>query len=374
MASRFCAQCGASLLPDARFCTACGSRVGGAGRGRLSAETLSRFAPVAVLGVVLALGALTVALGARSAPPPNVPPPRSQAGAPGMPPGHPAVEVPANVREAIAKLTANAKANPDDGEAWRQLGFVQYRAGQVDPAYLADAAATYEHLLQRDANDLDALRALGNIAYDRDEPQQATGFYRRYLALKPDDLGAQTDLGTMLLASHQIEAALQAYRAVLQTDPNFFQAQFNLALAYRAAGNEAEALAALRRARDIAPDADARTRTETVLAQFSTTPAAGVQAAAEKPGDLRSEVEAIFRAHPITGPRVDRFEWPAPTSLRVVLREFPMEAMPQPVRETFVKRIRSGLGESKTRHGATEALRVELVDAGSGQVMEVITE
>jgi cytochrome c-type biogenesis protein CcmH/NrfG len=373
MESRFCAQCGASLLRDARFCTACGASVGAAPWRRLLADALPRLAPGLVLATVIGLGAITVGLGARWAPPPNVPPPRGQA--PGMPPGHPPVEIPPEVRKAIEKLAANAEANPDDREAWRQLGFVQYRAGQVDPSYLDAAVATYTHLLAGDPNDPDALRALGNIAYDRDDPQTAIDFFRRYLAQKPDDLGVQTDLATMLLATHQIDAALQMYRAVLQADPTFFQAQFNLALAYRATGDQAQALAALRRAHDIAPDANARNRVESVLAQVSGTPVASAATPGTSvAGNLRSEVEAVFRAHPIVGPRVDRIDWPAATELRVVVREFPMEAMPQPVRETFIRRIRGGLGASKTRHGVTDSLRVELVDAGSGQVMEVITE
>ncbi|MGD9763025.1 MAG: tetratricopeptide repeat protein [Candidatus Binatia bacterium] len=372
MSSRFCAQCGASLLPGARFCTACGRRATAAGRGGGGSELLGRYAPALVVGAVLILGALTIGLAARSAAPPNVPPPRTQANAPGMPADHPPLEVPRDVREAIAKLVAKAKANPEDLAAWRQLGFIQYRAGQIDRTYLADAEATYQHLLARDPKDLDALRVLGNIAYDRDQPQQAMSFYRRYLSVKPDDLAVQTDLATMLLASRQVDAAVQGYRAVLQTDPNFFEAQFNLALAYRTAGDDAQALAALRRARDIATDADSRTRVETLLAHLAGTPVPG--AAAPASGDLRTDVEAVFRAHPIAGPRVDRIEWPSATSLRVVLREFPMQGMPQPVRETFVRRIRSGLSESKARHHVDDALRVEIVDAGSGAVMEVITE
>ncbi len=373
MASRFCTQCGASLLRDAHFCAACGAPEGAGSSRPLLGAALSRFAPGLVLATVISLGAITVGLGARSANPPNLPP--SQAGAPGMPPGHPPVEVPAEVRSAIDKLAAHAKANPDDRDAWRQLGFVQYRAGQVDPKYLQEAAATYTHLLAGDPNDLDALRGLGNIAYDRDDPAAAVDFFRRYLAQKPDDLGVQTDLGTMLLASHQNEAALQTYRAVLQADPTFFQAQFNLALAYRATGDQAQALAALIRARDIAPDANARNRVESVLAQVSGTPVASTSTpGANVAGNLRAGVEAVFRAHPIVGPRVDRIDWSGATALRVMLREFPMQAMPQPVRETFIRRIRSGLVDSKARHGVTDPLRVELVDAGNGQVMEVITE
>ncbi len=378
MANRFCTQCGASLLPDARFCTACGQRAGGGGgRVALRGPGLERWAPLVVVGTVIGLGGLAIALGSRSAAPPNVPPPRGQQaqgqGQAGMPEGHPPLEVPEDVRKVIAKMADSAKEKPDDLEVWRQLGFVQYRAGQVDAAYLTDANATYTHVLDKAPDDLDALRALGNIAYDRNDPTRAMEFYRRYLTVKPDDLGIQTDLATMQLAMKQYDAALAGYQAVLRTDPTFFQAQFNLAIAYRAKGDDALALAALRRAREMATDDDTRQRVDQLLAHV-TGEGKEQAGAASGGGDLHSDVEAIFRAHPIAGSRIDRIEWPGDDNARVLLREFPMASMPPMVREKFVDRIRSGLRQAKSDHQVTAAVTVELVDVESGTVMETIAE
>ena len=141
--------------------------------------------------------------------------------------------------------------------------------------YLADAAATYAHVLERQPENLDALRALGNIAFDRNQPDQASEYYRRYLKVKPDDLSVQTDLGTMQLSSQQVDAALKTYQDVLAVDPKFFQAQFNLAIAYRAAGDDAKALAALERARDIAGDDATRQRVNELLAHLKGAPPPG---------------------------------------------------------------------------------------------------
>ena len=390
MANRFCTQCGASLLPEARFCTACGQRIGGAPRVTLRGPGMERWAPLLVVGAVVGLGGLAVALGARSAPPPNVPPPRGQqAQAPGgMPDNHPPLEVPEDVRNVIAKMADAAKGKPDDLEAWRQLGFVQYRAGQVDPKYLDDATATYQHVLDKAPDDLDSIRALGNIAYDRNDPTRAMEFYRRYLKLKPDDLGIQTDLATMMLATKQYDAALEGYQAVLRADPNFFQAQFNLAIAYRAKGEDALALAALRRAREVATDDETKQRVDQLLAHVSSggaAPAPGEgQVAGEGGGgagggagggggDMHSAVEAIFRSHPIAGSRIDRIDWTGDDA-KVVLREFPMASMPPFVRQKFIDRIRTGLRQAKTDHQVTASVTVELVDADSGTVMETIAE
>ena len=370
MPNQFCVQCGAALLPDARFCTSCGAR---AGSGSPAArKPLGRWAPLIVLAAVLAVGGLAVGLGAGGANPPNVPPPRAGAGTTAgaqMPPDHPPVAVPEDVRKVIVRMVEVVKEKPDDLDAWRQLGFVQYRAGQVEPAYLSDATSTYQHILAKVPEDLEALRALGNIAYDRNDPQTAMRHYREYLRLKPDDLGVQTDLGTMLLAAQQFDAAKQAYEAVLIKDPTFFQAQFNLAIAYRSAGDEAKALAALRRARDIASDDETRQRVDALLARVAE------GAGPAKPvGDLRTEVEAVFRAHPIASSRIDRIEWASDQLARVILREFPMDGMPPPVREKFIERIRNGVRDAKGRHQTSAPITIELVDAGGDRVMETVVE
>ncbi len=376
MSNRYCVQCGAALPPDARFCTACGQAVGGvaARPGPRPRPRLERWAPALVVGVVVAIGGIAVGVGSRWANPPNVPPPRTTAapvaGA-AMPADHPPLEVPQDVRDVITKMAEAAKVNPDDLEAWKQLGFVQYRAGQVDAAYLTAATASYEHVLAKAPRDLDALRALGNVAYDREQPQQALDYYRRFLAIEPGDLGIQTDLATMLLATKQVDVALAAYQAVLRTDPTFFQAQFNLALAYRAKGEDALALAALRRAREIAKDDETRQRVDAILAHVE---GGAAPAAAPPAGTLRIDVEAVFRSHPIAGSRIDRIDWPNDAAVRVVLREFPMDGMPAPVRETFVSRLRSGVRAGKRSHQSTAPLTVELVDATSGRVMETFTE
>ena len=43
------------------------------------------------------------------------------------------------------------------------------------------------HVVERDENNLEALRALGNIAFDRKEMRRAIDYYRRYLEIEPDD-------------------------------------------------------------------------------------------------------------------------------------------------------------------------------------------
>jgi tetratricopeptide (TPR) repeat protein len=195
-----------------------------------------------------------------------------------------------------------------------------------------------------------------------------------------------TDMGTMYLAVGDSAKAVEIYQRVLAKDPKFFQAQFNLGLAYRAARDVEQATVALQKAREIAPDEQSRQFLDQLLARgvelppekpADVVPPQANAAVAEQdvaPGGFRGGVESIFRGHSIIGPRLEAVEWPDDQKARVLLRGFPMDQMPEDMREMFAERIRGELKEKKAQNQVTAAVQVELVDADSGQVMDAITE
>ncbi len=376
--SRFCPQCGVEARANAAYCVACGTALGTSTKSAPPAsrdEQTRRFAPLLVVALLVGVCGLAVGIGYRNQPPPNQPLARDGGGAPPdagqqLPSEHPPIEVPENVRKVIDRMTTLAAENPEDMEAWKQLAFVQYRAGQVDPGFLDAAEKSYNHILSRDAKDLDALRGLGNIEYDRNDPATAMGFYKRFLEIEPGNKEVRTDLGTMLLASQQPDEAIRIYQGVLQEDPTFFQAQFNLAIAYRAAAQTDLALAALQRAKEVAPDDESRQRVGALLARVE----GGEGAEAAPQGTLRDAIEAVFRSHPIVGPRIDAFRWESDQKAQVSLREFPMQGMPPMVREKFVERLTSGIRESKNRFQATDRIAIDIVDAASGDTMITVAD
>ena len=255
------------------------------------------------------------------------------------------------------------------------------------------AETSYRHLLEREPDNPDVLRGLGNIAFDQDRDDDAIGFYEKYLKLKPDDLDVQTDLGTMYLSAGKTEQAIQQYQSVLKENPSFFQAQFNLAIAYQTAGETDKVIPALEKARTMAKDDQTRNQVDQVMARVKglPPPAAAAEvagesapAAAEAPkpaaapaaasDTFQGGVEAIFRQHPILGPKVERIEWSGAESAKVYLRDFPMEQMPPDMVSTFTDHLKSQIKEQKDAHKVTAAARVELVDSGSGKVMDTVTE
>jgi len=400
MVDRFCVSCGAKLLPESNFCVECGERQGGSRPARrLSWSSLQRYAPILVVlaGVVVVGGVIAVGVLNPKAPPsvPGRGGPQSSSEMSGkLPEGHPPVAVPEKVKDAIREMAEKADAAPDDLDIWKHLAEVQYRVGQIDPSYLPQAETSYRHLLEREPDNPDVLRGLGNIAFDQDRDDDAIGFYEKYLKLKPDDLDVQTDLGTMYLSAGKTEQAIRQYQAILEQNPSFFQAQFNLAIAYRTAGETDKVIPALEKARTMAKDDQTRSQVDQVMARVKGLPpppavapaAAGESAPAgaevQKPAaapapasdTFQAGVETVFRQHPIIGPKVERIEWSAAESAKVYLRDFPMEQMPPEMVNTFTDRLKSQIKEQKDAHKVTAAARVELVDSGSGKVMENVTE
>jgi len=409
MDKRFCTECGVQGPPDARFCVVCGAKQAGGGASSGPSFSVGRFAPLLVILAVLGIGGVAVWIGTLS---PKTPPATPGRGGPAsasagetLPQGHPPITLPDDVKQAMRDEAARAAAAPDDLQLWNRLGDMQYRAGQVDPAYLADAAASYQHIVDRDPNNLEAIRALGNVAFDQRQPDKAVGYYERYLKAKPDDLGVQTDMATMQMAAGRADDAIRTYENVLKADPKFFQAQFNLAIAYRTSGNVEKSMAALEQARTVAPDPQTQQQVEQVLARLKNEPPAGEAGAgdtsppppmggappAQAPaagaaagqsagapaasgGSFQADAEAVFRQNPVLGAKVQRIEWSGNDSAKVFLRDFPMDQMDEGMQAMFVDRMKTRIKAKKDAYQVTQTARFELVDEPSGRVLGTITE
>jgi Flp pilus assembly protein TadD len=393
MANRFCASCGARLLREASFCVECGERQPGAKAPRVGLSIpVNRYAPVFVVLAVILVGGGAVLYGTMnpkipaSVPRPDAPPAEGSAAAGSLPQGHPPLEIPEQVKQTIRDMAQKATAAPDDMDAWKRLAEVQYRAGQIEHSYLTEAAASYKHVLDHEPDNLDAIRSLGNIAFDQEQSDSAISYYQRYLKLKPDDLSVQTDMATMYLASGKAEQAIEAYEAVLKTNPSFFQAEFNLAIAYRQLGDNGKMMAALEKARTMAPDDASRTQVDQLLARAKGLPppaapppvqeaaAPAAPAAAAPAGTFQADAETVFRGNPILGPKVQRIEWSGADSAKVYVHDFPMDQMGDSMRSMFTDRMRERIKEKKQAHQITAQTTFEVVDGASGRVMDTITE
>jgi cytochrome c-type biogenesis protein CcmH/NrfG len=428
---RFCPQCGAPIVSGARFCVECGENlaaVNSPSDPSSASTTPSSSAPAprapspistasaasippfeapptaigtlapfaAVFGGILAIGVVVTILIMRQMPAqptvqPSAPPPARNTGdsdSRGFPPGHPTVQIPKEALDFINRVTQKAQANSNDLAAWDQLGDVTLRAAAFDPSYYPRAADAFAHVLKLDPENLDALRGMGNIDFDQRKFDQAIAAYEHYLAKKPDDPDVRTDLGTMYLSTSNADQAVSQYRKVLALHPQFFEAAFNLGVAYSQMNQPADAQTALRAALKIAPDADARTRVNQMLASLATAPPAssGTATASSAPppvassnppmavGTFQQSMEQMLRGLPIAGPKVASLQWPSPTKTRVLMDNFPMDQMPPFAANKFMTDLKAGIDQVKTAHQVSGQVEVDICDAASGRVMQTVTE
>jgi cytochrome c-type biogenesis protein CcmH/NrfG len=377
----FCPQCGTKAAAAAKFCIECGTPLVAGAEPRVSHWRPSA-AGSTMLGVFL-VGGLAIWTAILSPVPPRPGPgasprPGAQAAMVSgeLPEGHPktTLPLPAEVKSFISGLDAKAQQNPRDLDAWLKLAQVNARASQLDPTYEEPALVAFRHVVELDPKNVEGLRGLANIYYDRNDHREAIPLYEKYLALRPDDASARTDLGTMYLYGGDAARSIATYQDVIKRNPSFLQAHYNLAVTYHRDGKGQEALAELQIARGLATEDAVRSQIDEMIAGLSGKPAPleAAKAADTSRSPFQGAVEQAFRAHPIMGPRIARFDWQDAGSGRVAVDNFPMAAMPLAVREKFLARLSDNLRAAQETHRVKGPVRVEITD-GSGSVMATVT-
>jgi tetratricopeptide (TPR) repeat protein len=454
---RFCPQCGVPLMAGAKFCAECGCALGGAapgagesGSARGSADR-GRNIPITTAFVIVFLAITVVGLGAAAwimmRTPETV---REQvavgnapgAGAPGLSPGaagsnaaapeqnatanaaaggsqkgslpagHPKIELPTEARTFVDTTEKEARAKPADVAAWNKFGAVAMRAAMFDQTYYAKAEEAYGHVLKLDPDNLDALRGVGDIDYDRQRYDEAIAAYEHYLKKQPDDPEVRTDLGTMYLYTGNADQAVVQYKKVIAANPGFFQAYLNMGIAYAQRNNAEDAVATLKQALALAPDDTTRAQVKELLGRLTGAPPASAPtqgASAEAPStagaaqseaaglpaapastaaqaspsptvapaaakkDFHGAVEQMVRDLPIAGPKVGSVQWAGKFKAKVMMDNFPMDQMPENAKKSFLAELKLKIGKAKKDHHVSSPVAVDFVDSASGRVMETIT-
>jgi tetratricopeptide (TPR) repeat protein len=299
--------------------------------------------------------------------------------------------LPAKAREFVSNLEAQAKKQPNDIAIWNRLGTVALRAALFDASYYRMATDAFGHVLKLDPENLVALRGMGNLDYDQQKYDEAIAAYEHYLKHKPDDPDVQTDLGTMYLYTGNPDQAIKRYQKAISIKPGFFDAYFNMGVAYGAMNNPAQARDALNQALKSAPDADAKSRVNSLLAKLQGGRTSGAQVAsadggtaassgsvanapqsASAPNSFQGQIEAMVRGLPFAGPKVQSVRWDSKNKATVLMNNFPMDAMPPFARQKFLGDLGSGIEGAKKTYHFDGPFVLQIADAASGQVMETV--
>ena len=151
--------------------------------------------------------------------------------------------------QARAALEHHCAENPQDAEAWFNLGMVNIH---LDRADIAEACF-------RTAVTLEPAKAV--IHYNLGKTLQMTGrlaeaeaSYREAVRLNPGPEAFHTNLGIVLLDQERPEEAARCFNQALLIAPRLAEAHYNLGNALRRLGRLDEAEAAFRRTLEIKPD------------------------------------------------------------------------------------------------------------------------
>ena len=355
---RFCSSCGTARVGEATFCTSCGNKFqGGSASGW-------KF-PLIVGAVVLGLSGLAY-FSVKMLVPPKTNPGANAVVATEHDHDHTHMD---DQRLHALEMTA-AQGGP--AEVMQLVGYLLEK-GATDKHYVHEAADQLEKLLATYPNYAFGLRTLGNIYFDLQMAEKAEAYYRRYLSLYPLDANYRTDLGTVLLSKGQIEEAIDQYKQALGIFPDHYHAAFNLSIAYRekkepAKSKEYSDLASNiegRAGKKLAPEIKVPNLPEgtQTVAQKTTAPSAGEGAEATSGSGRYASLESFFRTHEIVGPKMSGFSVKDGVGILLV-RQFPMEAMPPFARTAFDTKVKAQLAKVE---GGDAAL--EIRDGDSGALM-----
>ncbi|HUY69122.1 MAG TPA: tetratricopeptide repeat protein, partial [Alphaproteobacteria bacterium] len=118
---------------------------------------------------------------------------------------------------------------------------------------MPEAEQSYRAVLAADPRHVDALRLLGGLYMQSNEPGRAADCFEQALALAPDHPELLNNLGVALYGQGRREEALARYRQAVRLAPEFGDAIDNLGTTLLACGKPDEAIAWLQRSLQLRP-------------------------------------------------------------------------------------------------------------------------
>ena len=229
---------------------------------------------------------------------------------------------------------------------------------QAEPnsASALEAMRAYQQVLQARPKHAEALIELARLSFEHGVVDRSYAYFERYLELHPEDVSAQVDSALVLVELGQAQLAATRINKLLQSGQNSFQILLAGALAHHLAGNSNRAREIALEAKGKAKDELALSKTNELIKQIENSGKTGSKKAALKQSSPASQIQGVFEAHPILGPKIQGTKWSSSNSFELALENFPVENMPDFARQKFISSIQAQL------KGLPEKFRVTLVD------------
>ncbi|MCT7982335.1 tetratricopeptide repeat protein [Laspinema sp. A4] len=151
--------------------------------------------------------------------------------------------------EAIAFYQEALNFNPDEVEAYCQLGDLYWRQGQF-----IEAIAHCQGALKLDPQSAEAYKTLGNILQSQEKWTAAERAYEQAVQILPKFAAAHANLGSLYYRRGDPERAIASYQTALVLEPSQAGIHWNLGMLYHDLGRLGEAVESWEQALRIQPE------------------------------------------------------------------------------------------------------------------------
>lgn len=158
------------------------------------------------------------------------------------------------VRQDIVDLSKTVAANADDPQAYVELGWTHFMAGDKKRAQ-----AAYEDALSLDPNHIAATLNMGILYAELKQYENARASFEKVVKLNPGHELARFNLGVISIRERDYDGAVRQLRHVLRANPTSGDGWYYLGVAYEHKGDTTSAQKAYRKAVSFIPEhADAQ--------------------------------------------------------------------------------------------------------------------
>ena len=116
---------------------------------------------------------------------------------------------------------------PGQAPGAQQIQAPKDHDSQKESAETGSRILKLEQFLKENPENVDAWTQLGNLFFDVDRFSDAIEAYKKSLSLKPGDPRVLTDIGVMYRRDKNPEKAIETFDKVISIDPSFETARFN---------------------------------------------------------------------------------------------------------------------------------------------------
>lgn len=321
--------CGASLLPDANFCSQCGKNL------KANPQKIFFISIITVLIAATGYGVSSMLIGQKPVQNEQV-----------------QNEESAVVDPLIEALKAQAQAAPQDINRWKAVSEAikakLISSPEKNPSLIFDLIDSYRGILSINPKDESALLGMAEISYEQQAFDKASEFYAQYLTIRPEDLQTKANYASALSFAGKSDESIKELYSVLKSKPKDFQATAFLSIAFARKGDMKKAIEVGKEALTYAPDEEAKKRLTGFINSIEKNPVtqalpvedkslnrAGNPSVVESP---KGKLLQILMEHPIVGPKIKSHEFKEDT-LILTVENFPMSAMPENAKAAFQSRL-----------------------------------